>query len=155
MRQGTRLGIALISIAGMLSTAAGARAQFAETVHLYHSLWELRDADLEVRESKWSFGLQKEKTLFAMREAKTKIELLLNHRDINDRGTPVRGDLREVYRKYTHHPHMQNALFELRESYRELRASRHLYGGHRDAALRDINYAIDQMDVLLREARRP
>ena len=70
MRQGTRLSIALISVVGLLSATASIRAQFAETVHLYHALWELRDADLEVRESKWSFGLQKEKALIASDETR-------------------------------------------------------------------------------------
>jgi hypothetical protein len=44
------------------------------------------------------------------------------------------------------HPHIHRALFELREARTELKEAAHNFGGHRKAALRDVDAAIAQLE---------
>ena len=46
------------------------------------------------------------------------------------------------------------ALHELKETRTELREAKHDFGGHRQAALRDVNYAIEQLELALKFVRK-
>ena len=46
---------------------------------------------------------------------------------------------------------MLHALHELREAHKELEGSKHAYGGHKQAALKDIHLAIEQIEKALKE----
>jgi hypothetical protein len=48
------------------------------------------------------------------------------------------------------HPRIHHALYELREARGELSSAAHDFGGHRKAALKDINAAIGQLEKALK-----
>jgi hypothetical protein len=122
--------------------------------HLHHALWELRDARKELLETKTIFGPFKDKAVLAISQATTQVELILKYTGDNTHGVPTRGDLREFYKQYPHHPHLHHALHELNHAHAQLAQDKHSYGGHRDAALRDIRYATHQIEVLLKYAKK-
>ena len=117
--------------------------------HLHHALWELRDARKYVIESKQDFGENREGALIAIEAAIRQIDLILRNVEIRNLPEPIRGDLSEIYKRYPNHPHLYHALNELREAHLQLREDKHTYGGHKEAALRDINQAIVQIDLML------
>lgn len=149
-----RLG--LLSSFGVLGlfVAAGVAISAQEKKHpyhhLHHALWELHDAHKELKESKADFGGHKEKGMHLIHAAAKQLELILKHKEAHVKGEPTRGDLREEYKKYKHHPHLHHALHELHHAHHQLKESRHEFGGHREAALRDIHAAIVQIELMLK-----
>ncbi len=121
--------------------------------HLHHALWELRDAHKELKESRADFGGHKEKGLAAIHDAIKQLDLALKHPEGHVKGSPTRGDLREEYKKYKHHPHLHHALHELRHAHHQLKESKHDFGGYREAALRDMHAAIVQIELMLKHHR--
>jgi cell fate (sporulation/competence/biofilm development) regulator YlbF (YheA/YmcA/DUF963 family) len=122
--------------------------------NLHHALWELRDARHELKETKHDFGEHKEKAILAINEAIRQIEICLKNVGDNGKGEPTRRDLKDEYKKYKHHPHLHHAVVELRHAHKELKETRHNFGGHKDAALRDINAAIFNIEALLKHDRK-
>ena len=118
--------------------------------HLHHALWELRDARKELKEAKHDFGGHREKALLAINDAIKHLDLALKNAGDNIKGAPTRGDLKEEYRKYKHHPHLHHALHECEHAHRQLKESKHDFGGHREAALRDVHHAITQLKLCLK-----
>jgi hypothetical protein len=152
-----RLGNRWISVLAVLCLAGftgRASAQNHTLHHLHHALWELKDARIELKESTWTFGEHKVKAERAIDDGIRQIELIL--RNVGDfaRGEPKRSDLREEYKKYEHHTHLHHAVVELRHAHKELKEARHNFGGHKEAALRDIEIAANQIEILLKHAKR-
>jgi hypothetical protein len=52
------------------------------------------------------------------------------------------------------HPHIHRALHKLREARRELQTGAHDFGGHRAAAVRDVDRAIAQCEKALKYDRK-
>ena len=50
------------------------------------------------------------------------------------------------------HHHLHHALWELRDAHKELKESKHQFGGHRTAALHAIHDAIKNLDLALKNA---
>ncbi len=122
--------------------------------HLHHALYELYDARHELKNSKYNFGVHKEKATIAIAGAIKHIELSLIAHGDNIKPVATKRDLQEHHKKYAHHPHLHHALVELRHAHKEMHESSHDFGGHRKAALRDIHHAIEEIAILLREARK-
>jgi hypothetical protein len=119
--------------------------------HMHHALRELREARTELREAKHGFGGHREKALKAVDAAITQIDEALRGAGDNIKGA---GKVDPgIYKKYDHHPHIHHALHELRETRTELKEAKHDFGGHREKALRDVNYAIEQLELALKYAR--
>ena len=149
-----RLGL-LFAALSLFAVGANAGDKKHPHHHLHHALWELRDAKKELHESKHDFGGHKEKAVHAINDAIKHLDLaLLNHGD-NIKGTPTRGDLKEHYKKYKHHPHLHHALHELQHAHHQLKETKHDFGGHKKAALRDVHAAIHQIELLLKHHKHP
>ena len=88
----------------------------------------------------------------AISGATRQIEVILKNVPERERIEPTRGDLAYVYSAYANHPHLHHCLPELRAAERQLKESRFEYGGHREAAIRDIHAAIVQIELLLERA---
>ena len=146
----------LLTIGSLAIFALGVRA--TEPVHphhhLHHALWELRDAHKELKESKHDFGGHKEKALAAIHDAIKNLDLALKNVGDNTKGAPTRGDLKEEYKKYKHHPHLHHAMHELKHAHHQLKEAKHDFGGHREAALRDIHIAEKQIRILLEHHKK-
>jgi len=119
--------------------------------HMQNALYELKEARLELKQAAHDFGGHREAALKAVDTAIAQIEIALGA--VGEKVTDVTVD-RESYRKYDYHPHINRSIYELREVRAELKDARHDFGGHRADALRDVNYAIDQLEVCLRYARK-
>jgi hypothetical protein len=52
------------------------------------------------------------------------------------------------------HPYIHRALHKLREARKDLQAAAHDYGGHRVAAIKDIDRAIHQLERALKYDKR-
>lgn len=154
MRLGNRW-IAGLAMVCLLGVAGRATAQQHALFHLHHALWELKDARVELKESGWQFGEHKIKAERAIDEGIRQIELCL--RNVGDfaPGIPKRFNFGEVYKGYGHHPHLHHAVVELRLAHKELKETRFNFGGHKEAAMRDIEAAANQIEILLKFARRP
>jgi hypothetical protein len=151
MRFGIFWACGVMALSGLTALAG---ATYPLHHHLHHALWELRDARKEVAETKHDFGGHREKALLAMNDAIRQIDIILKYEWDNTKGTPTRGDLREQYKKYAHHPHLHHALHELRHAHNQLKESKRDYEGHRDAALRDIHAAVVQIEILLKHHKK-
>jgi hypothetical protein len=152
MRPGFRFACFTIAAFGL--TASAANAQEHPYHHLHHALWELRDARKEVTEAKHDFGGHREKALVAINDAIKQLDLVLAYKGDNIKGVPTRGDLHEEYKKYKHYPHLHHALHELRHAHKQLKEAKHNFDGHRDDALRDIHFAIGQIEILLKHHKK-
>ncbi len=146
-----RLGL-LLAFGSLYLFAFGAAAAEPKHPHhhLHHALWELRDARKELKETKHDFGGHKEKALVAINDAIKQVELVLQYKGDNIKGVPTRGDLKEEYKKYKHHPHLHHALHELKHAHHQLKETKHNFDGHKENAIRDVNIAIHQIEVLLK-----
>jgi hypothetical protein len=51
--------------------------------------------------------------------------------------------------QHKHPSHMHAALHELKEARHELKEAKHDFGGHREAALKAVNHAIEQIEIAL------
>ncbi|MBI1833084.1 MAG: hypothetical protein HYR84_16715 [Planctomycetes bacterium] len=151
MRFGLFLALGALSL---FSVGANAQDKKHPHHHLHHALWELRDARKELKESKHDFGGHKEKALAAINDAIKQLDLVLLYKGDNIKGVPTRGDLKEEYKKYKHHPHLHHALHELKHAHHQLKEASHNFNGHRENALRDIHIAIQQVEILLKHHKK-
>jgi hypothetical protein len=142
--------LAVVGLASFCAFAQAGEVKLHPHHHLHHALWELRDARKELLETKHNFGGHREKAILAIDDAIKQLDHILKNTGDDVKGVPTRGDLREEYRKYKHHPHTHHAIHELRHAHRQIKESRHDYGGHREAALRDIHVAITQLELTLK-----
>ena len=142
-----------VALCGLASLPAGAQQPIHPHYDLHHALWELRDARKELKEAAHDFGGHRVKALAAVDAAIKQLDIALKNAGDNIKGAPTRGDLREEYRKYKHHPHIHHALHELRHAAKQLEEAKHDFGGHRAAALRDANQAIRQLELCLKFAK--
>jgi len=120
--------------------------------HMHYALRELRVARTELKEAAHDFGGHRVKALEATDAAIKQIDVALRAT-----GDTIKGAGKvdpDIYKKYSYHPHIHHALYELREVRTELREAKHDFGGHRAAALRDTNVAIEQLELCLKFARK-
>jgi len=120
--------------------------------HLHHALRELREARVELKEAAHDFGGHRVKALEGINAAIKQIDVCLKAVGDNIKGA---GKIdADSYKKYAHHPHIHHAIHELKEARTELKEAKHDFGGHREAALRDVNYSIEQLELALKFARK-
>lgn len=131
--------------------AQGGVAKKHHHPHMHHALHELKEARHELKGAGHDFGGHREKALLAIEDAIRQIEVALA-----SAGDPVKKHKHnpDHYKKYTHHPHLHHAIHELKEARVELKEASHNFGGHREAALRDVNVAIVQLELALKHAKR-
>jgi hypothetical protein len=51
---------------------------------------------------------------------------------------------------FEHHPKIHDAIHALREARTELLEAKHDYGGHRDEAIRGIDFSVKQLETCLK-----
>ena len=64
------------------------------------------------------------------------------------------GNSRAAHAQVGKHTHMHHSLHELKQSREELKEAAHNFGGHREAALRDVNLAIEQLELALKSVKK-
>jgi hypothetical protein len=121
--------------------------------HLHHALWELRLAAHELQKSPVNFAGHLDKAVQAMHSASKRIEIMLAAVADNTVAAPSKRDLTVEYKKYATHPHLHHVLHELRHAHNHLKATRFEYGGHREAGLREVHQAHQEVEALLKYAK--
>jgi len=132
---------------------ASPRPAFGQVRHerLHIALHEMREARGELRTAAHNFGGHREKALEAVNASIRQIEEALRAVGDNVKGIAPAG---EVYKRYKHHPHIHYAIEATREARAFMLAAKHDFKGHREAAIRDMDVALDQLQLCLKFARR-
>jgi hypothetical protein len=118
--------------------------------HLHHALHELKEALVELKEAAHDFGGHRVNALKAVDAAIIQVEKCLKAKDD---GYKLKVG-KDIYRKYKHHPHIHHAIVELKEARKELKEAPHNFGGHRERAIKDIDFAIKQLELALKFANK-
>jgi hypothetical protein len=142
-----RAAIVLPALFIWLAIPGMSRAEEGPHHHLHHAIHELKEAKVELLEAKHDFGGHRERAIKAIDVAILQLDRLLVA--AGEKYISPRVDA-ELYKKYDHHPHMQHAIHELREAHRQIKESRLDYGGIKEQALADINYAVEQIELALK-----
>jgi hypothetical protein len=110
---------------------------------LHEALYEMREAHKELKEASNTFGGHKEKALEALDAAIRQTEKALEAvGDPYKSFTPAKG----VYEPYKDFKHLRHGLDRMRIAVKELRDAQGNFGGHRDAAVKDLEIAITQVE---------
>ena len=119
--------------------------------HMHHALYELKEARVELKEADHDFGGHREKALKAVDAAAVQIEKAFEGAKVKFNGGKPGKD---AYKGYAHHPHIHHAVVELKQARVELKEAAHDFGGHREKALKDVDYAIEQLELALKFAKK-
>jgi hypothetical protein len=138
--------------AGLLVVAAPGRAPAGGKSYprLHQALHELREARRELKDAGDRFGGHRVKALKATDAAIGEIEECLRAAGDNTKGIAFRPD---VYRQYKSNPHIHHAIKQMEEARTVLRNAPKNFGGHREAAIREIDRAVQELRACLRFAR--
>jgi hypothetical protein len=144
---------AVVALAGLMSPILAARAEGPEKKghhsHIHAALHELREARNELKEAGHDFGGHREAALRAVDTAIKQLEEALRFVD-DPHPEKGAGTDHDKYHGYKHHPHIHHAIHELKETRSELKEAKHDFGGHREAAIKDVDYAIEQLELALK-----
>ena len=140
--------LALIAGAVWFTTGAVEAAAAPKHPAIHHALHELREARTELKEAAHDFGGHREKALEAVEAAIKQLDKALEATGDNVKGSKEKDGDR--YKKYTSHPHIHHAVHELRRAHAELKEAKHDFGGHREQSLKDIDHAIEQLELCLK-----
>jgi hypothetical protein len=147
----SRVSVALLALVAPVALSADAKNEGPKHHHLHHALFELKETRVELKEAKHDFGGHRESALKATDAAIVQIE-----RALHAGGDPYKALKAnpEWYKKFEHHPHIHRSIHELKEARVQLKEAKHDFGGHREKAIKDVDYAIEQLEVALKFARK-
>jgi len=138
--------VALLVLPGV--EAAGAQ-KFSHP-RLRAALHELLKARGEVAGANHDFGGHRDKAVRAIDDAIASLREVVS----------VKGDVipgverkKEFYKSFNNHPHLRQALTDLRDAREDLRDTKADFGKLRERAQRDVNFAIEQVELLIKNAR--
>jgi hypothetical protein len=119
--------------------------------HLLRAYHELREANHDLKEAKHDFNGHRVDAMKAIHVSVEQIELCLKDHG----GTTLPKDFvgKADPKKAKHHPHLHEALRELREARRELKEAPHVFDGHRVKAIEAIEGAEKQIELCLKHAK--
>ncbi len=126
--------------------------QHCHNPHMHHALHELRDARADLKGAAHDFGGHRAKAMAAIDLAMQQIHLAFKHGHGEIRRPSAFVADHHAHPCYSRYPHLYHALHELRETRMQLREASHDFGGHRAAALRDVDYAINQLELAIKYA---
>jgi hypothetical protein len=143
----TRLLLSAPLALGILALTATAAPAYHS--HVEHSLHELRRAHAEIKAAKHNFGGHRRAALKDIDAATHQLNRLVGHPHHKHHAGA------SGYRagSLKHRSHIHHALHELREARGELERSRFDFGGHKLKAIKDINAAIRQLEIIVRHYR--
>jgi len=146
-----RLTAGLLAAGGLLCSVgsvgtAAAQEKHHHPSHIHHALHELKEARRDLSQAKHDFGGHRAAALKAVDFAIHQLELVVKHHaPANKQGAAQKNTPQH------HHPsHIHHALHELKEARHELKNSAHDFGGHRAAALQAVDYAIVQLELVVK-----
>ena len=143
--------LVLVALAGLALDTADAR-QRADHPRLRAALHELREARTELKSAtdNWPVGYR-DRALRSINDAIESVRTILAVKSLDDfRGVDRNAD---YYKRFKDHPRLRAALTDLRQAREELRAAKADFGGKKERALDDIDVAIGDRLVLIRNRR--
>jgi hypothetical protein len=138
---------------GLASAAlsAGPAAGQGKVDHprLRAALHEMREARAMLQESRVNYpqGL-KERALAHLDGAMQEVQAILAVKDVNTFVGYDRKD--DYYNRFADNPRLRSALSDVRDARDELRAAKADFGGHKDAALDNLDIVAGDIVVLIR-----
>jgi hypothetical protein len=146
--------VASFGLTGLLAFTGTAIAgeKFGHYPHMHSALSELRATHIELKDAAHDFGGHRVKALEAVDAAIDQIDKAL--RAVGDTVKGAGKVNPDVYKKYPGYPHIHHGLAELREARTELQTAKHDFAGHRAKALQAVNYAIEQLELALKFAKK-
>jgi hypothetical protein len=145
--------VSLFVMATAFSSTAGAQ-QKVDHPNLRAALHELREArgELKAARDTWPPGYR-ERALRSIDDAIQSVRTILNVKDVDSfRG--VDRDPDYYSKKFKDHPRLRAALYDLREAREELRSAKADFGNLKDRALEDVEIAIGDILVLIRNNKQ-
>jgi tetratricopeptide (TPR) repeat protein len=134
---------AIAAVSMLLPGRASAEPKYP---HLHHALYEMKEAHKQLKEAGHDFGGHRERALEGLDAAIRQTEKALEAIGDPYHGyTPREG----TYHEYKNFVHLRHSVVEMKEARRELKEAPHDYKGHRDEAIRFLDYAIEQVDKCL------
>ena len=143
----TRLLLSAPLALGILALTATAAPAYHS--HVEHALHELKEARAEVKRAKHNFGGHRRAALKDIDAAIHQLNRLVGHPHHKQHA----GASGYKAGSHKHRSHIHHALHELREARNELRHSKFDFGGHKHKAVKDINAAIHQLEIIVRHYR--
>ena len=114
------------------------------------ALHELREARTELEESRVDFRGKKKEAIVAIDDAIGSLKLILG----------IKGEFKGIdrdkdfYRKHKDHPHLRTVMEDLRAAREEIRDTKDDFKGNKRRALKDVTYAMAEVEDLLRVTKR-
>jgi hypothetical protein len=140
----------VVALVVLATAAPEAAAQKFTHPRLRHALHELIEARKEVTTANHNFGGHRDKAVRAIDDAIGDIRAILAVK-----GDAIPGVDRKAafYTRHKDHPHLRQCLEDLRDAREDLRNTKVDFGKRREDALRDVNIAIEQVELLIKNAR--
>ncbi len=121
-----------------------------EHIHIHHALHECKEARVELKDASHDFGGHREEALKAVDAAITQLDLCLT--SAKDPFLKLTID-KDIYKEHKNHPHIRESIKELKEARVQLKEAKHDFGGHREQALKDVDFAIEQLEICLKHLK--
>ena|SRR5579871_1114489 len=138
------LAPAIAAVSMLLPGRASAEPKYP---HLHQALYEMKEAHKQLKEAGHDFGGHRERALEGLDAAIRQTEKCL--REVGD---PYHEDFRPregVYHEYKNFVHLRHSVVEMKEARHALKDAPHDFKGHRDEAIRFLDYAIEQCEKCL------
>jgi hypothetical protein len=117
---------------------------------LHVALHELVQAHQELKDAGAGLGGHRQKALAAIDDAIKSVRLVLEVKGADPNVVVRKGDF---YRKYKNYPHLRQVLLDLKEARGELQDTKANFNSHRQRAIKDINLAINEIQLAIEHAR--
>jgi hypothetical protein len=140
--------LAVPVLLGLVSLSASAAP--AHHSHLQRALHELKEARHELKTARHDFGGHRAAALVAVDDAIRQLDKLVAHPHHKRTAANTKAKVSEQ----KHASHIHHALHELKEARHQLRESKHDFGGIKQRALLDMNFAIEQLEIIVRHHRK-
>lgn len=151
VRDLTLTGVCLVLGLGLLSSGEARAGGKTRHPRLQIALYEMRKARAELDEGAKVFGGHRVRAVKALNAAIGEIEAGLEAIGENTRGkVPAEG----VYRNYKNHPHIRHAMQAMAQAREVLQDATTKFGGHRVAAVRNIEAAQEELRLAIKFAKR-
>jgi hypothetical protein len=141
----------LCLLVGLVLTVPGpALAGGKRHPRLHVALHELRMARAELKAAGHNFGGHKAEAVKAIDAALGEIEAGLRAigEDTEGQAPPA-----EALKKYKSFPHIHHAVDALRDGREALENAKTNFGGHRAAAIREVNHALEELRLAVKFAK--
>jgi len=119
--------------------------------HVRAALHELREARNELRNARGDFGGHRDKALRAIDDAEGSLKAMMRAWGEDFRGIDRNPDF---YRRHRDFPRLRQTVEDLRSARDELRSARGDNDDLRFRAVRDVDYAVEQIGLVLKFAGR-